>query len=40
MNPTLSKKGAYGVDSGKHEMDQVGAFGTIMFTSSLNKIIT
>lgn len=40
MNPTLSKIGAYGVDSGKHEMDQVGAFGTIMFTSSLNKIIT
>ncbi|HVX28758.1 MAG TPA: DUF3078 domain-containing protein [Parafilimonas sp.] len=40
MNPTLSKIGAYGVDSGKHAMDQVGAFGTIMLNSKVNKLIT
>lgn len=40
MNPTLSKIGAYGVDSGKHAMDQVGAFGTIMLSSKINKLIT
>jgi hypothetical protein len=39
-NPTLSKKGAYGVDSGRHSMSQVGAFGTIMLRSNLNKTIS
>ena len=35
-NPTLSKIGAYGVDSGKHSMDQLGAFGTVMFHSNFS----
>lgn len=40
LNPTLSKIGAYGVDSGTHSMSQVGAFGTIMFHSNLSKAVT
>ena len=39
-NPTLSKLGAYGVDSGKHFMDQLGAFATIIFNSNFTKSIT
>jgi len=40
VNPTLSKIGAYGVDTGKHFMSQVGAFGTITFKSNFTKTIT
>jgi hypothetical protein len=40
VNPTLSKMGAYGVDTGKHFMSQVGAFGTITFKSNFTKTIT
>ncbi len=40
LNPTLSKIGAYGVDSGKHSLNQLGAFGTIMLNSKISKIIT
>ena len=39
-NPTLSKIGAYGVDSGKHVLSQLGAFGTIIFVSNFSKNIT
>jgi len=39
-NPTLSKIGAYGVDSGKHVLSQLGAFGTIIFVSNFAKTIT
>ncbi len=39
-NPTLSKIGAYGVDSGKHSINQVGAFGTVMFHSNFSKMIS
>lgn len=40
MNPTLSKIGAYGVDSGHKSINQLGAFGTIIFNSSFTKNIT
>lgn len=40
VNPTLSKIGAYGVDSGKHYVNQLGAFGTIIFNSNFTKTIT
>jgi len=40
VNPTLSKNGAYGVDSGKKYINQLGAFGTIIFTSNFTKTIT
>lgn len=40
INPTLSKNGAYGVDSGKTSINQLGAFGTIIFNSNFTKTIT
>jgi Protein of unknown function (DUF3078) len=40
LNPTLSKIGAYGVDTGKHYISQLGAFGTIIFNSNFTKTIT
>jgi hypothetical protein len=40
VNPTLSKIGAYGVDTGKHYISQIGAFGTISFNSNFTKTIT
>lgn len=40
LNPTLSAHGAYGVDTGKHFISQVGAFGTIIFKSNFTKTIT
>lgn len=40
LNPTLSQKGVYGVDTGKHFVSQVGAFGTIIFKSNFTKTIT
>jgi len=40
VNPTLSKMGAYGVDSGKHYISQVGAFATVIFKSNFTKTIT
>ncbi len=40
INPTLSKIGAYGVDSGKKSIDQLGAFATIIFNSKFTKNIT
>lgn len=40
VNPTLSKIGAYGVDSGKKSINQLGAFGTIIFNSNFAKSIT
>lgn len=40
LNPTLSKNGAYGVDSGKHFIRQIGAFGTVIFNSNFTKTIT
>lgn len=39
-NPTLSKIGAYGVDSGKNSINQLGAFGTITFNSNFIKTVT
>jgi hypothetical protein len=39
-NPTLSKIGAYGVDSGKHVINQLGAFATIAFNSNFSKMVT
>jgi len=39
-NPTLSKLGAYGVDPGKHSMNELGAFGTITFKSNFTKTVT
>src|SRR5205814_2122003 len=39
-NPTLSKIGAYGVDPGKHFMDELGAFATVTFNSNFTKTIT
>ena len=39
-NQTLSDQGAYGVDTGKHYISQVGAFGTIIFNSKFTKTIT
>jgi hypothetical protein len=39
-NKTLSAQGAYGVDTGKHYISQVGAFGTIIFNSKFTKTIT
>ncbi len=40
LNPTLSKNGAYGVERGKHSLNQLGAFGTIMLNSKISKFIT
>jgi len=40
MNPTLSKIGAYGVDSGSKSINQLGAFGTIIFNTNFIKNIT
>jgi hypothetical protein len=40
LNPTLSRIGKYGVDSGKHSLNQLGAFGTIMLNSKISKLIT
>jgi hypothetical protein len=40
VNKTLSAQGAYGVDTGKYLMSQVGAFGTIIFNSKFTKTIT
>ncbi len=39
-NKTLSAQGAYGVDTGKHYISQIGAFGTIIFNSKFTKTIT
>jgi hypothetical protein len=39
-NQTLSDQGAYGVDTGKHYVSQIGAFGTIIFNSKFTKNIT
>lgn len=39
-NPTLSKIGAYGVDSGEHVMNELGAFGTVSFHSNLGKAVS
>jgi len=39
-NPTLSKIGAYGVDSGEHSISELGAFATITFNSNFTKTIT
>jgi len=39
-NPTLSKIGAYGVDSGTKSINQLGAFGTITFNTQFTKNIT
>jgi hypothetical protein len=40
VNSTLSKNGAYGVDSGKRSINQLGAFATIIFNSNFTKTIT
>jgi hypothetical protein len=40
VNPTLSKTGAYGVDTGKHFISQIGAFGTVTFNTNFTKTIT
>jgi len=40
VNPTLSKIGAYGVDSGHKSISQLGAFGTVIFNSNFTKSIT
>lgn len=40
VNPTLSKIGAYGVDSGHHINNEIGAFGTIMFHTNFSKIVS
>jgi DUF3078 family protein len=39
-NPTLSKIGSYGVDSGSKSINQLGAFGTIIFNTQFTKNIT
>ncbi len=39
-SPTLSKEGAYGVDSGKYASDEIGAFGTISYHTNLGKLVT
>lgn len=39
-NPTLSKIGSYGVDSGKHFINQLGAFGTVSFHSNFSKSVS
>ncbi|MEP6466083.1 MAG: DUF3078 domain-containing protein [Parafilimonas sp.] len=39
-NPTLSKIGSYGVDSGNKSINQLGAFGTINFNTKFTKNIT
>lgn len=39
-NPTLSKIGAYGVDTGSTSISQIGAFGTVVFNSAFTKNIT
>ena len=39
-NPTLSKIGSYGVDSGRHWTNELGAFATITFNSNFTKSIT
>ena len=38
-SPSLSKQGAYGVDTGKHVSEEVGAFGTISYHTNLSKIV-
>ncbi|MFT4154895.1 DUF3078 domain-containing protein [Parafilimonas sp.] len=40
LNPTLSKLGSYGVDSGKHFLSQIGAFGTVTLNTNFSKSIT
>ncbi|MEO8710972.1 MAG: DUF3078 domain-containing protein [Parafilimonas sp.] len=39
-NPTLSKIGSYGVDSGKKSITQLGAFGTVTLNTNFIKNIT
>lgn len=39
-NPTLSKIGAYGVDSGEHVETELGAFGTVSFHSDFSKTVS
>ncbi len=39
-SPALSKEGAYGVDTGRHVSDEVGAFGTISYHTNFGKIVT
>jgi Protein of unknown function (DUF3078) len=39
-NSTLSKNGAYGVDTGKYFINQLGAFGTIIYSTNFSKKIT
>ncbi len=39
-DPTLSKRGSYGVDSGKHVANEVGAFATLNYSLPISKDIT
>ena len=39
-NDSLSAKGAYGVDPGKKSKNEIGAFVSVNYLKSLNKIIT
>jgi Protein of unknown function (DUF3078) len=39
-DPTLSKRGLYGVDSGKHSMNEIGAFATVNYNRPIAKNIT
>lgn len=39
-DPTLSKRGLYGVDSGKHAVNEIGAFATINYKLPIAKNVT
>ncbi len=39
-NDSLSSVGAYGVDSGKHVKNQIGAYVTVNYMTNINKIVS
>jgi hypothetical protein len=39
-NDSLSAKGSYGVDTGRHSINELGAFSTINFTKEINKHVS
>ncbi|RXK80900.1 DUF3078 domain-containing protein [Filimonas effusa] len=39
-NDSLSAKGLYGVDTGRHSTNELGAYATINYTANINKTVT
>jgi Protein of unknown function (DUF3078) len=40
MNDTLSARGSYGVDPGKHSINEIGAFASVNYFKEFNKVVT